>query len=265
MQATEFFDLLWSDFLDHAPSAAGIHDLLGGGEAIVNDHIALRTFALPGLGLAALHPLIAAMGFELGDEYRFVAKKLKARYYRHPEPSIPKIFISELCLEECSSRLRETVVALCEQVAAMPADGPGFLASGRPWSLDFATYQALLEESEYAGWLAAHGFRANHFTVSVNALPGYDSLAAVNEALNAAGYALNTSGGEIKGSAEVLLEQSSTLADRVPVRFADGEHTIPGCFYEFARRYPQADGTLYPGFVEANADRIFESTDSRPR
>jgi hypothetical protein len=37
-------------------------------------------------------------------------------------------------------------------------------------------------------------------------------------------------------------------------------HEIPTCYYEFARRYPLADGRLYQGFVAASADRIFEST-----
>jgi hypothetical protein len=154
------------------------------------------------------------------------------------------------------------VLPLCEQVPAGAADEPAFLFGGRPWDLPFASYQALREESEYAAWLAAHGYRANHFTVSVNDLPGFDSVAAVNAALKRAGYALNDAGGEIKGSPAVLLEQSSTLADRVPVRFSDGEQVIPGCFYEFACRYPQADGSLYQGFVEASADKIFESTDA---
>lgn len=262
MQAAQFFDLLWSDFLDHAPSAGAIRGLLGGGEPIVNDHIALRTFATPELGLEALHPLFAGMGFTVGDEYRFAAKKLRARYYRHPQAGIPKIFISELLLEECSARLRDVVLRLCEQVPADAPGNPGFLASGRHWDLDFGTYRALLQESEYAGWLAAHGFRANHFTVDVNALSGFGSVAAVNRALKAAGFVLNTSGGEIKGSPSVLLEQSSTLADRVRVEFNDGAQIIPGCFYEFARRYPQVDGSLYQGFVEANADRIFESTNA---
>ncbi len=262
MQASQFFDLLWSDFLVHAPSAEGIHRLLGAGEPIVNDHIALRTFATPELGLDALHPLLAGMGFAIGDEYRFRAKKLRARYYRHPDAGIPKVFISELLLDEASEQLRSRVLELCAQVPEDAVDDPAFLASGRHWDISFECYSALLQESEYAGWLAAHGFRANHFTVSVNDLSGYGSLAAVNRALVAAGYLLNTSGGEIKGSPAVLLEQSSTLADRVSVEFIEGARVIPGCFYEFARRYPGADGGLYQGFVEANANRIFESTNA---
>jgi hypothetical protein len=107
------------------------------------------------------------------------------------------------------------------------------------------------------------GFRANHFTVSVNALKNFETLVSVNDTLKAAGFALNTSGGEIKGSQEVMLKQSSTLADEALVEFTDGSKMVPSCFYEFARRFPMADGTLYPGFVAASADKIFESTNAR--
>ncbi len=258
-----FFSRLWEDYLNFAPSAGKIHAVLGGGAPIVNDHIALRTFNTPKLGLAAMEPRILDMGYVRGGEYRFAMKKLKAYHYEHPDPTVPKIFISELLLQECSPALQAIVARL---LAQMPAEIPAeaaFLASGRHWNVSHADYQQLIAESEYAGWLAALGFRANHFTVSVNQLPGFESVAAVNERLKAEGFRLNTSGGEIKGSPAVMLEQSSTLADRVRVSFAEGEYEIPGCFYEFAYRYPQADGSLYPGFVEASADKIFESTNAR--
>ena len=58
----------------------------------------------------------------------------------------------------------------------------------------------------------------------------------------------------------MLLEQSSTMADKVVVSFTDGDAEIPSCFYEFARRYPMENGKLYTGFVAASADKIFEST-----
>jgi hypothetical protein len=50
------------------------------------------------------------------------------------------------------------------------------------------------------------------------------------------------------------------MADKVAVGFLYGVKHIPGGFYEFAKRYPQDDGELYGGFVEASADKIFEST-----
>jgi hypothetical protein len=34
----------------------------------------------------------------------------------------------------------------------------------------YDTYLSLLEESEYAAWMYVYGFRANHFTINVNAL-----------------------------------------------------------------------------------------------
>jgi hypothetical protein len=119
-----------------------------------------------------------------------------------------------------------------------------------------------LAESEYAAWMAAWGYRANHFTVNINRLADFETIEQVNAALKAAGFVLNTVGGEVKGDPEVMLEQSSTMADKAEVPFSDGVRTIPSCFYEFALRYPQADGVLYPGFVEASADKIFESTNA---
>jgi hypothetical protein len=104
--------------------------------------------------------------------------------------------------------------------------------------------------------------RANHFTVSVNHLHNFETVADINQLLKDNGFKVNGSGGEVKGSPEDLLEQSSTMADRVPVQFSDQEATIPSCFYEFALRYPKPDGSLYNGFVAASADKIFESTNA---
>jgi len=96
-------------------------------------------------------------------------------------------------------------------------DTQAFLYTGAPWQVSWADYQTLLAESEYAAWMAAWGYRANHFTVNINRLKQFDTIQQVNAALKAAGFAL---------------------------------------------RYPQADGVLYPGFVEASADKIFESTNA---
>jgi hypothetical protein len=72
---------------------------------------------------------------------------------------------------------------------------------------------------------------------------------------------LNSSGGEVKGTPEELLEQSSTKAGILPIDFVEGTFEIPSCYYEFAFRYPDTDGKLYSGFIAKSADKIFESTD----
>ncbi|GAA5215399.1 DUF1338 domain-containing protein [Corallincola platygyrae] len=257
------FAALWQQYLAVTPSAEKIHTLLGKGAEIINDHIALRTFNLPGIGLDALASHFLAVGYEAKGEYNFEQKKLYARHFEHPNSELPKVFISELLLEQCSTELQKIVKGLVSQLPDNAAEQKEFLHSGAQWRCSNQDYQALAAESEYAAWMAAWGYRANHFTVSVNHLAEFETLESVNEALKTAGFALNTSGGEIKGSPEVLLEQSSTMADRAEVEFTDGVQVVPSCFYEFARRYAMPDGNLYTGFVAASADKIFESTDMR--
>jgi hypothetical protein len=260
----DLFQRLWADYAAITPQAARIHQLLRGrGEVIVNDHIALRTFDLPGLEIEVLDRAFVAAGYSPAHSYEFPDKKLHAYHYEHPEPSRPKIFISALRVDELS----DEAAAIVEQLAAQMAPGadahPAFAASGRHWQIDRPTWERLARESEYAAWVAAFGLRANHFTVSVNHLTTFDGLADLNQFLIASGFALNDSGGAIKGSPAELLEQSSTLADEIDLEMADGVHRVPSCYYEFARRYPGPDGKLFQGFIPDSANRIFESTDRR--
>ncbi|MDO6679207.1 DUF1338 domain-containing protein [Shewanella sp. 10N.286.51.B2] len=256
------FAALWQDYINMTPSAANIQQLLGQGKPIINDHIALRTFNIEKVNLAVLAAHFESLGYVASGDYHFEQKKLVAKHFEHPDPHQPKVFISELLVEEFSPEVQSIIHGLVDQVDAAATTADNFLYSGCHWRVDIATYKTLLAESEYAAWVAAIGYRANHFTVSINELPDFETIESVNETLKAAGFTLNTAGGEIKGSAEVLLEQSSTMADRMAVSFADGELEIPTCFYEFARRYPMADGDLYTGFVAASADKIFESTNA---
>jgi len=264
-QINELFSKLWQDYVAVTPSAQKIHALLGSSQLddVQNDHIALRTFNIEKINQEKLAAHFLALGYVECGEYHFEAKKLYAKHFEHPDATQPKVFISELLLEKCSPEVQAIVHKLVDQIEESAVTADNFLYSGRHWAIDQATYEALLAESEYAAWVSVWGFRANHFTVSVNALKNFDTLASVNEALKSAGFVLNTSGGEIKGSEEVKLKQSSTLADEALVEFTDGSKMIPSCFYEFARRFPLEDGKLYPGFVAASADKIFESTNAR--
>ncbi|MBZ2168667.1 DUF1338 domain-containing protein [Marinobacter sp. F4216] len=260
----DLFEKLWDNYKSVTPSAEEIHRILGAeeGQAIVNDHIALRTFNLAPVGLDALAEHFTSIGYKPCGEYHFEAKKLFARHFEHPDPEAPKVFISELLVEEFSPELQAIVKDMVAQVKPEDVTADNFLYSGRHWDVDYDTYRKLLEESEYAAWMAAWGYRSNHFTVSINHLTQYKTVPEVNQLLKDNGYTVNASGGEVKGSPADLLEQSSTMADRIPVQFADREETIPSCFYEFALRYPKEDGTLYTGFVAASADKIFESTNA---
>jgi hypothetical protein len=262
-KAQQFYENLWQDYIKLAPSAAKVHEVLGEGREIINDHVAFRTFNIAPVRMQTLAKHFEDMGYTACGDYHFEEKKLIAKHYEHTDPKLPKIFISELLVEEFSPELQSIVNSLVAQIDPSKVESPEFMYSGTHWQVSSTDYEQLLAESEYAAWMSAFGFRANHFTVNVNELPNYDSLEQVNAKLKSAGFRLNTSGGEIKGSAEVFLEQSSTMADHTAVQFSDMEKTIPSCFYEFAKRFEMAPGKLYTGFVAASADKIFESTNVR--
>ncbi|SHO54790.1 DUF1338 domain-containing protein [Vibrio quintilis] len=257
------FEAMWQDYITRlCPSACRVHQLLQENEPLVNDHIALRTFNLDPVRMSTLAKPFLEMGYEEKGHYHFESKKLNAKHFEHPDPKQPKVFISELETEHCPVPLQKIIKSLVAHIKPEMVSDASFLYGGRLWPVSLEQYHILSEESEYAAWVAAHGYGANHFTVSVNQLNQFRHIAEVNRYLNDNGFSLNTAGGEIKGSPAVFLEQSSTMADKVAVEFTDAELLIPGGFYEFAKRYPMNNGVLYPGFVAASADKIFESTNN---
>lgn len=263
-EVNALFEKIWQSYLAVTPSAKKVHELLStnNGSDVINDHVAYRTFNLDKVSLDKLAAHLLALGYKECGEYHFEAKKLYAKHFEHADSTLPKVFISQLLVEEFSAEAQAIIHKMVEQVDSEKVAEQSFLYSGTHWTVSSEDYQTLLAESEYAAWMAAWGYRANHFTVSINHLENFDTIEAVNEAVKAGGFTLNSVGGEIKGSAEVKLEQSSTMADHADVAFSDKTMSIPSCFYEFALRYPLANGELYTGFVAASADKIFESTNA---
>jgi len=260
--SNELLDELWRDYTASTPQAARIHELLvERGEILRNDHVALRTYGSPEIGIAALARPFEALGWQARESYRFEDKHLRARYWQHPDPELPKVFISELALDEMSPVVRSVIAELVDQLPLGFGERPDLPWAGRPWQVTLGEYEALLGESEYAAWVAAFGFRVNHFTIDVGALASFPDLHALVAFLQEHAFRLNESGGVIKGTPAQRLEQASTLADIIEVEFSDAKVKIPSCYYEFALRYRLPSGELFQGFVPASADKIFESTD----
>ncbi|WOH36980.1 DUF1338 domain-containing protein [Thalassotalea fonticola] len=259
-QVIELFDNIWQQYLAVTPSADKVHQLLGSGNDLINDHVAYRTFNLEKVNIDKLAAQLLNLGYKECGQYNFEAKKLNAKHFEHQDDTLPKVFISELLVEEFSPEVQTIIKRIVAEVDDKAFEGSSFLFSGTHWDISYDEYKTLLNESEYAAWLAAWGYRANHFTVSINHLNDFECINKVNSLVKDGGFKLNSSGGEVKGSAQVFLEQSSTMADSIKVKFTDKEVEIPSCFYEFAKRYPMACGNIYTGFVAASADKIFEST-----
>jgi hypothetical protein len=263
MDHNDIFKRLWKDYTKQNPSTQKIFDLFTNeGETVLNDHIAFRTFNHSAVGVDILSAIFLQNGYEFKGDYHFETKKLYAKHFEHKtDRDAPRVFISELLTEKFSPFMQETVKGWVEAIPdAMLNSGELIFAGNVSGTPSFETYEKLRLESEYAAWLYVNGFCANHFTVSVNGLKKINTIQKVNTFLKSYGFLLNDGGGEIQGTPEELLEQSSIKAGMVKFQFSEGEFEIPGCYYEFALRYPDTDGKLYSGFIAKSADKIFEST-----
>lgn len=256
------FERMWQNYLQLNPDAKKIYQLFAErNSALINDHIALRTFDLPQIDIHQIAAPFIAAGYATAGEYHFPYKKLFAQHYQHPDPTHPKLFISQLLTRQFSTTFQDIVRQFTANIDDSESQQLGFSYSGRHWPISYPIYQQLAAQSDYAAWVYAMGFQPNHFTLLVNELTSHPDLNAVNEFLLAQGFKLNDSGGLIKGGPAELLAQSSTQANLIPIEFNEGIQRVPGCYYEFAYRYPQTDGSLFHGFVAESADKIFHSTD----
>jgi len=251
-------------------------------DEIVNDHIAFRTLGVPFLGIASLEKIFLHYGYEKRDYYYFNGKKLNAFWYAPPMPEYPRIFISELRVEDLSKETGALIKKYTEKVTSDPVDNldlndPGAVGNffyKSLWELPtIEDYKALAADSEYAAWVIYNRYYLNHYTISVHELKeGYNTLEAFNVFLTKIGIKLNDSGGVIKQSADGLLKQSSSVAKMMEASFKNGKTMeIPGSYVEFAERLPlpqfkNLDNSQLKraqrrdGFESANADKIFEST-----
>jgi len=264
MSHEKIFDTLWTIYTAQNPGSRRVYELLSAeGETIINDHVAFRTFDHPQISIDVLAGEFLENGYVYKGDYRFEEKKLYAKHFEHnSDVHAPRVFISHLITSEFSPFLQQTIRKWISAIPASKLASPGLIYSGNLSGLpEFEVFEKLRKESEYAAWLYVNGFCANHFTVSINFLKKHDSIQKVNAFLKQNGFIMNDAGGEIRGSPGELLEQSSIRAGMVKTQFVEGIREVPGCYYEFARRYPDSDGQLYSGFIARSADKIFESTD----
>ncbi|WP_430809537.1 MULTISPECIES: DUF1338 domain-containing protein [unclassified Carboxylicivirga] len=249
---------------------------------IENDHIAFRTIGEPQLGIQSLEKIFLHHGYTARDDYYFEHKKLNARWYAPPDDRLPRIFISELRVNDFPASIQQLIRSFTNEVRTDPVDQldlddangvDNFLHSPLWHTPSWQEYETLAAASEYAAWTIYNKYYLNHFTISVHNLPApYNRLELFNQLLTDIGIQLNTSGGVIKISQDGLLKQSSSVSHLIDATFANDEtHPIAGSYVEFAERKilpeflhlpPDKIGRKHrrDGFETANADKIFEST-----
>jgi hypothetical protein len=285
-------DGLFQRYRAHVPDVDAIagamvrEGLVPEARAIENDHIAFRTMGVPHLGIGSLEKVFLHYGYERRDRYDFPQKKVTAHWYAPPRDDFPRVFISELRVDELSLEARDIVHRYTGVVRSDPVDAVDLDAAASVvaflhtplWPTPaWADYRRLLDESEFAAWVIYNRYYLNHFTIAVHDLPApFASVETFNTFLERNGFTLNDAGGKTKVSADGKLLQSSTVAATVDAEFPDGRggverHRIAGSYVEFAERRVLDAFAHLPahlagraqrreGFEAASADRIFEST-----
>lgn len=283
-----FLNILFERYRDQVPAVKKITNALvergviASQNEIINDHIAFRTMGVQNLGITSFEKIFLHHGYQKREYYHFESKKLNAYWYSPPSAEYPRIFMSELIVDQLSDRAKSIIQRYTKHIGKDPVDlldlvdgkaiGEFFHQSlwGLPNKKD---YQDLLEESEYAAWVIFNRYYLNHYTISVHDLKeGYNTLESFNEFVESLGLKLNAEGGKIKVSPDGLLRQSSTVAQMHLAGFSDGE-TMPiaGSYVEFSERLVLPEFRDLPalsikpehrreGFETGNADKIFEST-----
>lgn len=249
---------------------------------IENDHVAFRTMGVPNLGIASFEKIFLHYGYQKRDYFYFEGKKLDAYWYAPPQPQYPRIFASQLRVQDLTAQTQSIIHSYTDSIISDPVDAldlddghavDQFLHSPL-WQLpSVEDYKNLLAESEYAAWVIYNRYYLNHYTISVHNLPGtYGDIYGFNDFLVKIGIKLNNAGRVVKISPDGGLLQSSTVAQMVEAEFAGGiKEIIAGSYVEFAERkvLPQYQhlsaseitrAHRRDGFETGNADKIFEST-----
>lgn len=284
--------VLFAQLLDRVPTAARyVAAVFAEGKQICFDHGALRTIdgptgALP-RGRTAFARLLEPLGYRIGGVYPLPRLKMTGHVFTHADfpEAVPQFFVSELHVD----RLPESAQAAAERVFGLSSDPLDeaaqamldALASQGRCTLEQATaglpalvgafgrhhpapaladYEALLEHSAEAAWIATEGNVFNHATDRV---PDVVALAAE---LEARGFPLKPA---VEHSASGRVHQTAFLADKVVRTFTDAAgqpvtRDVPGSFYEFITRdRDPVSGRLDLSFDSGNATGIFAMTEAR--
>jgi hypothetical protein len=242
--ASRLLELLWSRYAAEVPFARTFVELSGG--SFRNDHVAFRSLARPGGGIALLEGIFERLGWKRAGEYTFPETHLAAIYMAHPA-GLPRVFLSELKAQELSPRARELLALLPEAPpppASVEALAGWFSAPPPPRE---AALLELEKESQYGAWLLAFGRKVNHFTGSV------DDVEAWQRRMREAGVPMKA---DIEGERGGVLRQTATHAAPLEVALhGGGSRPWPYAYFEIAQRAPGFDGFLGP-----QARALFEMT-----
>src|SRR6478735_8474666 len=121
-------DGLMSRYMERVPDVKGVIDamisegIIASSSEIENDHIAFRTMGVPNLGIASFEKIFLHYGFQRRDHYHFREKKLDAFWYAPPSPEFPRIFVSELRVNDLPVEAQNIIRSYTDTIDTDPVD-----------------------------------------------------------------------------------------------------------------------------------------------
>ena len=295
--AVALWELLWQGYCRRVPVARVYQEMIEtDGGRVVLDHIAFRSLRLPGdrldLGIGYVARVLELLDYRVADAYHFPERRLFAQHYEHPlesERRLPKIFVSELIVDELSAPVQEAIIGtvarardelpspslhwlrLPEQRRLELSDTKRETASldvaqfstDLPWDLPCReVLEAIAAESLYAAWVLVHGFAVNHVAADAVA-HGSEHYRGIEKSL--AGLASQGFGidpAEIEGApGDPLRQVGSDLAVEDVLLFdREGRPAIgpwPYAYFELAER-GEVDGRRFQGFIEGRTTDLLD-------
>ena len=173
---------LLSRYFDRVPVAKAIFSLIKErGDRVVNDHIAFRS-----LDIRSLLDVFLPYGYQVkfADDhsqipFNFKAKRLTAVWLKHPNSSMPRIFVSECRVDELP-KLKSLIepyigAGVTHKVPNINQSQQvvDYLHTGKWHVPTYKDYQLMQAESEYVAWVLYNRYYLNHFTLTVNQLDSF--------------------------------------------------------------------------------------------
>lgn len=302
MNATDILntvlDKLWTQYKQRVSYADTYNKMvLEHGGSMTNDHIAFRTLNTSQgqpAGIDAISRIIIPLGYHKAGEYVFKEKKLYAEHFLHKDPKQPKIFISQLQVDQFSKEFQNLIkkeaagsqdplsdhtlqqLKILEAADTLMPDQVDEVihdicnAFSRPWEPPLrSTLETVNDASQYGAWTLLHGNSVNHFTAYINeqnVAEWQGDIELTMDALQKAGIPIKK---DIEGKRGNKLRQSSTEAiiEMCPVREYDGsmgEIEWTYAYYELLERHEVKDASgkksLFTGFLGDQATNLFDMT-----
>lgn len=294
---TRLLSILWNRYIQRVSYAKTYAELvLNKGGKVVNDHIAFRSLnTLTGKqpkGIGAIWHLLDALDFKPAGTYNFKEKKLHAVHFEHQDKQFPKIFVSQLEVDQfpewaqhlINEQLDETPYLISDmgieyllrlnKDGYLPEDEAELLIREmadyfrRPWQAPRQEAVLRLNEiSQYAAWVLLHGNSVNHFTAFINfqEVKGWSNLKVTCDALAEAGVPMKE---YIEGEKGSILQQSSTQAVQELVDVVNDNGKLDKirwtyAYYELAERgliKENGEKKLFSGFLGDQAAHLFDMT-----